>query len=357
VVLGRELCQLAGGRSGRGFKARQAASGSLAGVRAIAVEKGGAEPKLSLGEAPAPVLAPGCLRLRVAATAVNRADLLQARGFYPPPPGASEILGLECAGEVAEVGEGVSGWRRGDRAMALLAGGGYAEEVVVDAGSALPVPEGLSLEQAAALPEVFLTVYLNLFRLAELPAGGSALVHGGGSGIGTAAIQLVAESGATSVVTAGSAEKCERCRQLGADFAVDYNREDFVAACKEATTGRGVDVVLDSIGAPYLERNLASLAVGGRLVIIGLMGGAKAEIALGTLLMRRLSVIGSTLRARLAAEKADIVAGFHQRFGAALAEGRIRPIVDRVLPLEQAGEAHRVVQASEHFGKIVLRVS
>jgi len=323
-------------------------------MKAILVDSTGDAPKLALGEAPAPELVPGALRLRVAATAVNRADLLQARGLYPPPPGASPLLGLECAGEVIEVGEGVRGWRPGDRAMALLAGGGYAEEVVVDAGSALKVPDRLSWEEAAAVPEVFLTVFLNVFQLAALPDGGAVLVHGGGSGIGTATTQLVKQVGGTLVVTAGSDAKCEQCLKLGADVAVNYRSGDFVAACKEATGGAGVDVVLDSIGAPYLENNLAALATGGRLVVIGLMGGARAEINLGQLLMRRLAVIGSTLRARPAEEKARIVAGFQERFGAALAAGEIRPTVDRVLPLAEAEAGHRVVEASTHFGKVVL---
>jgi putative PIG3 family NAD(P)H quinone oxidoreductase len=326
-------------------------------VRVILVEKGGeAGPRLVLGEAPAPELAAGALRIRVAATAVNRADLLQARGLYPPPPGASPILGLECSGEVVEIGEGVRGWRLGDRVMALLAGGGYAEEVVVDAGSAMRVPDALPLEQAAAVPEVFLTVFLDVFQLAALPEGGAVLVHGGGSGIGTAAIQLVKHAGGRIVVTAGSDEKCARCVALGADAAVNYRSGDFVQACRELTGGAGVDVVLDSIGAPYLANNLAALAPGGRLVLIGLMGGAKAELDLGPLLVRRLSLIGSTLRARPAAEKAALVAAFVARFGAALADGRVRPVVDRVLPLSEAGAAHCAVQASEHFGKVVLRV-
>jgi putative PIG3 family NAD(P)H quinone oxidoreductase len=326
-------------------------------VKAIVVDAPGDESVMRVGEVPAPVLEPGCIRIRVAATAVNRADLLQRQGLYPPPPGASEVLGLECAGEVVEAAADVEGWRAGDRAMALLPGGGYAEEVVVHAGSALPVPERLSLEEAAAVPEVFLTVFLNVFRLGALPEGGAVLVHGGGSGIGTASIQLVKAAGGTIVVTAGSDEKCGRCRELGADAAVNYRKGDFVEGARKATDGRGVDVVLDSIGAPYLEMNLASLATEGRLVLIGLMGGARAEIGLGQLLVRRLQVIGSTLRARPPAEKASIAAGFQERFGAALAEGAIRPIVDRVLPLEQAPEAHRRVKASEHFGKVVLRVA
>jgi putative PIG3 family NAD(P)H quinone oxidoreductase len=328
-------------------------------MRAIAIEKPGDESVMRLREVPAPELGPGCLRIRVAATAVNRADLLQRRGMYPPPPGASEILGLECAGEVVEVAPEVRGWRPGERAMALLAGGGYAEEVVVHAGSALRVPERLSLEEAAAIPEVFLTVSLNLFQLGALPEAGAALVHGGGSGVGTAAIQLVKAAGGTAVVTAGTEEKCRRCCELGADLAVNYRdaEADWVAQAKQMTGGEGVDVVLDSIGAPYLERNLAALKPGGRLVVIGLMGGAKGEIGLGPLLIRRLQLIGSTLRARPAEEKASIVAYFLQRFGAALERGEIGPTVDRVLPLEQAPEAHRLVQASEHFGKVVLKVA
>jgi putative PIG3 family NAD(P)H quinone oxidoreductase len=326
-------------------------------LKAIVFDAPGDESVLRLAEVPSPEIAPGCLRLRVIASAVNRADLTQRQGFYPPPPGASPILGLECAGEVVEIGAGVSGWRVGDRAMALLAGGGYAEQVVVHAGSALRVPAGLDLERAAALPEVFLTVFLNVFQLGGLQPGGTALVHGGGSGIGTAAIQLVKQAGARILVTAGSDEKCARCLELGADVAVNYRSGDFAKAALEATGGRGVDVVLDSIGAAYLESNLRSLAVGGRLVLIGLMGGAKAEISLATLLMRRLSVVGSTLRARPVEEKAEIVRGFLARFGDALERGAIGPIVDRVLPLAQAAEAHRAMKASEHFGKIVLRVA
>jgi putative PIG3 family NAD(P)H quinone oxidoreductase len=326
-------------------------------VRAVLVEEPGDETALRIGDAPAPSLGSGDLRIRVAAAGVNRADLLQRQGLYPPPPGVSEILGLECAGEVAEVGADVRGWKPGDRAMALLAGGGYAEEVVVSAGCALPVPDALSLEEAAAVPEVFLTVFLNVFQLAALPDGGSALVHGGGSGIGTAAIQLVKASGGRVFVTAGSDAKCQRCRDLGADLAINYRTGDFAEAVRAATDGRGVDVVLDSIGAPYLRANLRSLAVGGRLVVIGLMGGAKAELGMGELLARRLSIIGSTLRARPAAEKADAITAFRRRFGEALQTGLVRPILDRVLPIEQVGEAHRVMKASEHFGKIVLRIA
>jgi len=325
-------------------------------MRAIVFDKPGDESVLRVADVPAPALEPRCLRLRVAASAVNRADLMQRQGMYPPPPGASPILGLECAGTVAELGAGVTGWRVGDRAMALLAGGGYAEEVVVHAGSAMRVPASMDLERAAATPEVFLTVFLNVFSLGGLAKGGAVLVHGGGSGIGTAAIALCKEAGARIFVTAGSEEKCARCRELGADLAINYRSDDFAKAVLEATGGRGVDVVLDSIGAPYLDANLRSLAIGGRLVLIGLMGGASSEIGLGALLVRRLSVIGSTLRARPVDEKAEIVRGFLARFGDALEKGRIGPVVDRVLPLAQAAEAHRAMKASEHFGKIVLQL-
>ena len=325
-------------------------------MKAVLTDGPGDESVLRIGEAPAPPLGPGTLRIRVVATAVNRADLLQRQGLYPPPQGASPILGLECAGTVREIAPGVSGWRVGDRAMALLAGGGYAEEVVVDAGSVLPVPASLPLEEAAGVPEVFLTASLNLFELGGLSAGGAALVHGGGSGVGTAAIQLCKAAGARVFVTAGSDAKCERCRELGADLAVNYRSDSFATRVHDASDGRGVDVVLDSIGASYLADNLKSLAIGGRLVLIGLMGGAKAEVSLAGVLARRLSVIGSTLRSRPVEEKAAIVAGFQRRFGADLEAGRIRPVIDRVLPLEAVAEAHRAMKASEHFGKIVLRI-
>lgn len=325
-------------------------------MRAIQVVGQGKDAKLVLGEAPKPELGAGELRIAVAATAVNRADLMQRRGLYPPPPGASPILGLECAGVVSEIGAGAVGFARGDRVMALLGGGGYAEEVCVDAGSAMPVPAGVSLVEAAGIPEVFLTCHLNLFQLAAAPAGGWALVHGGGSGIGTAAIQMLRAAGIHSIVTAGSAEKCARCLELGADAALDYTKGEFAPAVLEKTGGVGVDVALDSIGAPYLAQHLACLRVGGRLVLIGLMGGARADVNLGLVVAKRLSIIGSTLRARPIAEKAEIVRGFRARFGAALEAGKLRAIVDRVLPLADAQSAHDRVEASTHFGKVILRV-
>jgi tumor protein p53-inducible protein 3 len=304
---------------------------------------------LSIGEAPSPTLGPDDLRIAVRATSVNRADLLQAAGHYPPPPGASEILGLECAGVVAEIGANVHGWSVGDRVMALLPGGGYAEEVVVHAGSAMHVPDALSDEEAAAIPEVFLTAFLNLFLLAQVREGESALIHGGGSGVGTAATTLLKLAGVRVLVTAGSSEKCARCIEHGADVAIDYRAEDFVEKA------RGVNVILDHIGAPYVPRDLEAIALDGRIVIIGSMGGQRtAEVDIRQLLSKRVHLMGSTLRARTAEEKTAIVHEFLDRFGDDLSAGRIRPVIDTVLPLEHAEEAHRLMDAQDHFGKIVL---
>ena len=297
-------------------------------------------------------LGPHELRIGVTAAGVNRADLLQAAGHYPPPPGASEVLGLECAGIVREVGSEVVGWTRGDRAMALLAGGGYATEVVCDAGSAMHVPETISDIEAAAIPETFLTVFLTLFQLAKAQPGESVLIHGGGSGIGTSATTLCKLAGMRVLVTAGSDEKCACCLEHGADVAINYKNEDF------AQRAKGVDVILDHIGASYLPRDLQALAVGGRVVIIGSMGGSRtAEIDVNSLLGKRQQIIGSTLRARPNEEKAAIVAAFLARFGDDLRAGRVRPVIDRVYPLEEAAEAHRRMAANENFGKIVLRVT
>jgi putative PIG3 family NAD(P)H quinone oxidoreductase len=328
-------------------------------MRAIVSTEPGDERVLVLGDVPPPPLGPADLRIRVRATAVNRADLLQRQGLYPPPPGASPILGLECAGEVAELGPEARGFSLGQRVMALLPGGGYAEEAVIHYTAAMPVPPDMTDEEAGAFPEVFLTAFSNLYlpRLGALGAGEAALVHGGGGGVGTAAIRLLRESGNPCLVTAGSDEKCARCVALGATAAINYRSEDFSARVKELTAGRGVAVVLDHIGARYLAANLAALATGGRLVVIGLMGGAAAEVSLAVLLTRRLAVIGSTLRARSVAEKAEIVDAFCARFGAALASGALRPPIDRVLPLAAAAEAHRLMQQNAHFGKIVLRVA
>lgn len=331
---------------------------TFAPMRAIVFDQFGDESVLHIGDAEAPALAASDLRIRVAGTAVNRADLLQRQGHYPPPPGASLVLGLECAGTVAEMGSEVSGWRVGERAMALLPGGGYAEEVVVDARSAIHVPDSLGDDEAAALPEVFLTAFLNIFDLARARRGETVLVHGGGSGVGTAATTLGKLAGLRVFVTVGSAEKAERCREHGADVAINYRNEDFVARAMEETDGRGVDMVLDHIGASYVSRDLQALATGGRIVVIGSMGGpGTIELNVGSLLAKRQQIIGSTLRARPVAEKGAIVAGFLDKFGDALRDGRLRPVIDRVYPLEQASEAHRRMSAGENFGKIVLRVS
>jgi len=282
---------------------------------------------------------------------------MQRQGNYPPPPGASEIIGLECAGEVVQVGAGVDEWRVGDRAMALLAGGGYAELAAVDNGSAIKIPESMSDEEGAAFPEVFLTAFLNIFVLPEAKPGESVLVHGGGSGVGTASIILCKEAGLRSIVTAGSDAKCQQCLKLGADVVINYNSGPFPAAVKTATNGRGADIILDSIGAAYLGPNLEALAHSGRLVLIGLMKGARAEIDLAAVLRRHLKIIGSTLRTRPEKEKAQIVAALLARFGTALEAGRLRPPIYKTVPMEDASAAHRMMAASEHFGKIVLRMA
>ena len=327
-------------------------------MRAVLIREPGDETVLEIGEAPAPAMGATDVRIRVRATAVNRADLLQRLGLYPPPPGASPILGLECAGDVQEIGAAVRGLAIGQRVMALLAGGGYAEEAVVDQGSVMPVPDALGYEEAGAFPEAFLTAFSNVFLpgLGAIASGEAALVHGGGGGVGTAAIQLLREAGHDAFVTVGSPDKGRRCVELGARAAIDYRKEDFAARVRELTQGRGVNVVLDHIGARYLAPNLSALAVGGRLVLIGLMGGAHGDINLAELLIKRLSVIGSTLRTRPNDDKARIVRTFLERFGPALTARRLRPPIYKVLPLAEAAEAHRLMQASEHFGKIVLRV-
>jgi putative PIG3 family NAD(P)H quinone oxidoreductase len=328
-------------------------------MRAIVIREPGDEDVLVMGAVPSPPLCPADVRIRVIATAVNRADLLQRQGMYPPPPGASEILGLECAGTVAEIGAEARGFAVGDRVMALLAGGGYAEEAVVHHGSVLKVPQAMSDDEAGAFPEAFLTAYSNVFMpgLGALGPREAVLVHGGGGGVGTAAIALCREAGHRCFVTVGSDDKARQCEQLGATKGINYKTEDFAERVAALTERAGVGVILDHIGAKYLAKNLASLAIGGRLVEIGLMGGAQGEVNLGLLLIKRLAVIGSTLRTRSVDEKAAIVSGLRDRFGHSLAAGRLNPAIYQVLPLERAADAHRMMKASEHFGKIVLRVS
>jgi putative PIG3 family NAD(P)H quinone oxidoreductase len=326
-------------------------------MRAVTVAEPGGPEVLTWSEVPDPVCGPGEVIVDVVATAVNRADLLQRQGFYPPPPGASEILGLECSGVVSEVGADVTDWSVGDEVCALLAGGGYAERVAVPAGQLLPRPAGVELATAAALPEVVCTVWSNVFLLAGLRRGDNFLVHGGSSGIGTMAIQLAARAGARVFTTAGTAAKLDVCRELGAEVGINYRDEDFVERVREETDGGGVDVVLDNMGAKYLARNLEALAVGGRLVSIGMQGGTKAELDLGALMRKRGSVHATTLRSRPATGpggKAEIVAAVLHDVWPDVERGVVRPIVDRRLPMSRAAEAHRVVEASEHIGKVLL---
>jgi putative PIG3 family NAD(P)H quinone oxidoreductase len=323
-------------------------------MKAVIVEKPGDENALKLAEVPDPVPKPDEILIRVRTAGLNRADILQRQGFYPPPPGASEIIGMEVAGEVIAVGASAKGWKVGDRAMALLPGGGYAEKAVAYYGCAMKIPAALSYEEAAGIPEVFLTVFVNFFMLAGIKRGESGLVHGGGSGVGTASILLLKEAGVRVIVTAGSDEKCDQCRKLGADVAINYKGGPFAPAVKTATEGRGVDVILDSIGGVYLAGNIESLAQGGRLVLIGLMNGTRAELDLAAVLRRHLKIFGSTLRNRPAAEKGQIATAFLEQFGAALEAGRLRPPIYKVIPAADAPTAHRMMQSSEHFGKIVL---
>jgi len=323
-------------------------------MRAVVVSEPGGPDVLTWGEVPDPEAGPGEVLIEVAASAVNRADLLQRQGHYPPPPGASEVLGLECSGAVAEVGAGVEGWSVGDEVCALLAGGGYAERVVVPAGQVMRVPAGIDLVTAASLPEVTCTVWSNLFMVAALQPGEWLLVHGGTSGVGTLAVQLAKTLGARVVTTSGTEAKCQRARELGADAAMDYHG-DWVTGVREVTGGHGADVVLDNMGAVYLARNVEVLAVNGRLVVIGLQGGRRAELDLGTLLAKRAAVVATALRARPASEKAAIVAAVAEHVWPVVASGAVRPVVDRVLPMALAAEAHRVVEAGEHVGKVLLR--
>lgn len=323
-------------------------------MKAIVFSEPGGPEVLAWSEVPDPVPGDGQVLVEVAATAVNRADLMQRRGLYAPPPGSSEILGLECSGRVAALGPGVSGWAVGDEVCALLSGGGYAQKVAVPAGQLLPVPKGVDLVTAAGLPETVCTVWSNVFMGAGLQPDETLLVHGGASGIGTTAIQLAKALGAKVLVTVGSAEKARRCAELGADAAIDYKTEDFVARVRELTEGRGADVILDIMGASYLARNVEALAVSGRLVNIGLQGGRTGELDLGMLMAKRAAVLATTLRGRPAAEKAAIVAAVREHVWPLVNSGALRVVVDRRVPMPQAADAHRAVEASDHVGKVVL---
>ncbi|MFQ5457935.1 MAG: NAD(P)H-quinone oxidoreductase [Myxococcota bacterium] len=325
-------------------------------MKGVVVREPGGPDVLAVQTLPDPAPAEGEILIRNRATALNRADVLQRMGFYPPPPGASEVPGLECAGEVKALGPGVSGIRTGERVFALLAGGGYAEKVVVPADVAMRIPAGLDFEQAAAVPEVFTTAYDNLVNYGRVQKDEWALVHGGGSGVGTACIQLLRRLGARCAVTVGSKEKAERCLALGADAAINYREEEFDEATRAASGGRGVDVILDIIGGAYLERNLKSLAPDGRLVIIGAIGGIQGEINLGLMLGKRLSIQATTLRARPVAYKARLARQLEAEVLPGLADGSLVPVVDRVFDLSKVAEAHRLMESNAHFGKIVLRI-
>ena len=321
-------------------------------------EFGGPE-VLHLTEVPDPEPARGEVLVRVAAAAVNRADLLQREGHYPPPAGASPILGMECSGVVAAVGADVSGWRVGDEVCALLAGGGYAQLVSVPAPQVLPLPDGVYVVDAAALPEVACTVWSNVVIRAGLRAGQTVLVHGGGSGIGTMAIQVAKAVGATVVVTASRDRTLEQCRQLGADVGINYADTDFVDALMAATDGRGADVIVDLVGAKYLQRNISALALDGSLIVVGMQGGNTAELDLRALMARRGAVISTALRSRPVSgpgSKGEIVRAVRDHLWPLIASGAVRPVIDAVLPLDRAGDAHRRMAEGGHFGKIVLQV-
>ncbi len=319
----------------------------------IAPDPGGLE-ALVVAELPDPTPGPGEVVIDVTATAVNRADVMQRQGHYPPPPGASDVLGLECSGVVSAVGPDVEGWAVDDEVCALLAGGGYAEKVLVPAGQVMPLPAGVEVLTAGALPEVACTVWSNVFMIAGLQQGETLLVHGGGGGIGTFAIQLAHALGAFVITTAGSQEKLDVCRSLGADVTVNYREQDFVEEVRTATDGQGADVILDNMGASYLSRNLDALAPEGRLVVIGLMGGTKGELDLGVLLRKRAAVLATSLRGRPPADKAAICASVVEHVWPLVSDGSVRTLVHTTLPLEEVAEAHRIMEASDHIGKIVL---
>jgi putative PIG3 family NAD(P)H quinone oxidoreductase len=323
-------------------------------VKAIEITEPGGPEVLVWADAPDPVPAAGEVLIAVAASAVNRADLLQRAGFYPPPAGASPILGLECSGRIAALGEGVTGWNVGDEVCALLAGGGYAESVAVPAGQVLPVPKGIDLIAAAGLPETVCTVWSNVFMAAALQPRETLLVHGGAGGVGTTAIQLGKALGARVVATAGSPEKVARCRELGADAAIDYRAEDFVTRLAEITAGHGADVILDVMGAAYLGRNVEALAVNGRLVVVGLQGGTRGELDLGKLMFKRAAIISTSLRGRPVAEKAAIVSAVREHVWPLTADGTLTVVADARFPLADAADAHRLVESSGHVGKVLL---
>ncbi len=326
-------------------------------MRAVVASGPGGPEVLSLGEVPDPAPGPGEVAIAVVATAVNRPDLLQRQGHYAPPPGTTDVLGLECSGTIAAVGDGVTGWSVGDECCALLAGGGYAERVVCPAGQVMPVPAGVSLEEAASLPEVVCTVWSNVFMIGNLRRDEWILVHGGAGGIGSMAIQLAAALGARVMTTAGSADKLEQCAALGAEVTIDYKQQDFVAEVMGATDGHGADVILDMMGAKYLGRNVEALATEGRLLVIGLMGGTKGELDLNQLMGKRAAIVSTRLRPRPVPEKAAICAAVVEHVWPLVADGAVRPVVSTTMPLAEAGRAHALMESGESSGKILLTVS
>jgi putative PIG3 family NAD(P)H quinone oxidoreductase len=323
-------------------------------MRAVVADGAGGPEVLAVVERPDPEPGPGEVVLDVAAAGLNRADLLQRQGFYPPPPGASDVLGMECSGTVSAVGADVTDWQVGDTGCALLSAGAYATKVSLPSGQLMPVPDGVDLVTAAALPEVACTVWSNVFMVAGLRPEETLLVHGGAGGIGTFAVQLAAAYGARVLTTAGTPEKRELVRRLGAEVAIDYRDEDFVEVVKQVTDGAGAHVILDNMGASYLSRNVAALATEGRLVIIGMQGGTKAELDISALLRKRGAIVATTLRARPTSEKVAICAAVVEHVWPLVADGSVRAVVDTTLPLDQVGEAHELMESGGHSGKILL---
>ena len=325
-------------------------------MTAIGIASPGGPEALVAEERPVPVPSAGEILVKVAAAGVNRPDVAQRKGHYPPPPGATDIPGLEIAGEVVALGSGVTRWKIGDKICALVIGGGYAEYCLAHESHALPVPAGYSMTEAAAIPETFFTVWHNVFERGALKSGETLLVHGGSSGIGTTAIQLAKQFGARVIVTAGSDDKCEACRKLGADVAINYKTQDFVAETKSATGGKGADVILDMVGGDYIERNYEAAAVEGRIVQIAFQGSTKATVDFRRIMLKRLHHTGSTLRSRSVADKGVIAQAIMEKVVPLLAAGTVRPVMDSTFPLAEASKAHARMESSAHIGKIVLTV-
>ncbi|WP_417836124.1 NAD(P)H-quinone oxidoreductase [Thalassospira tepidiphila] len=325
-------------------------------MKAVEITKDTAPPALVLGDVAVPDHGPNDVLVRVAASGVNRPDLMQVAGMYPPPPGASEIPGLELSGEIVAVGSNVTDWKCGDKVCALVTGGGYAQYVAVPAAQCLPVPKGMSMIAAAGVPETFFTVWHNVFDKAQLKAGETFLVHGGTSGIGTTAIQLAKAFGAKVIATAGTGEKCQACRDLGADVAINYKTQDFVKEVKAATDGKGADVILDMVAGDYVSRNFKAAAFEARILIIAFLRGPKAETNFTPLLLKRLTLMGSTLRAQPVANKGAIANSLREKVWPLLESGQVAPVIYKTFPLEQASEAHATLKGGAHIGKVILEV-